>query len=84
LASLLDPDFRCRYTVLLCNPTFNFYASLLHVVTMRLTNFALAAVAAAPTFVSAGGQMGFALGTKKPDGSCKSQQDYVRLMLLHI
>lgn len=40
---------------------------------------ALAAVAAAstaPSLVSAAGHLGFALGNKKPDGSCKAQADF--------
>lgn len=35
-----------------------------------------AALAAAPTAFAAKGMMGFALGTKKTDGSCKYQADY--------
>lgn len=36
-----------------------------------------AALAASPAVVSAAkGTMGFALGTKEADGSCKTQQDY--------
>jgi len=42
---------------------------------MRFSAIAATALAAAPA-VSAVGSMGFALGTKKADGSCKSQQDY--------
>lgn len=30
----------------------------------------------APLLATAAGQLGFALGTKKPDGSCKYQPDY--------
>lgn len=45
---------------------------------MRFSTFAAAALAAAPAIVSAAekGQMGFALGTKMPDESCKTQTDY--------
>lgn len=34
------------------------------------------ALAAAPVVVSAAGTLGFALGTKNPDGSCKYTADY--------
>lgn len=34
------------------------------------------ALALAPTFVSAAGTLGFALGTKLPDGTCKTTSDY--------
>jgi glucan 1,3-beta-glucosidase len=36
----------------------------------------LAVVSLAPSLVSAAGTLGFALGTKKSDGSCKAQADY--------
>ncbi|KAK8216446.1 beta-glucosidase [Phyllosticta capitalensis] len=42
---------------------------------MRLTSL-VAVTATLITAVSAGGRLGFSLGTKKPDGSCKTQQDY--------
>jgi len=42
---------------------------------MRLSAIAAATVAL-PAAVSAAGTLGFALGTKKPDGSCKAQTDY--------
>lgn len=44
---------------------------------MRVT-FALAALAlaAAPVFGATKGRLGFALGTKKSDGTCKFQEDY--------
>ncbi|KAF2120578.1 glucan 1,3-beta-glucosidase-like protein [Lophiotrema nucula] len=35
-----------------------------------------AALSVAPAVVSAAGQMGYALGTKEADGSCKTTQDY--------
>lgn len=43
---------------------------------MRFSLAISAALAAAPALVSATGTLGFALGTKKGDGSCKYQQDY--------
>ncbi|KAI9890110.1 MAG: glycoside hydrolase 3 protein [Vezdaea aestivalis] len=43
---------------------------------MRFTSVLPLALAAAPVAVSAAGTLGFALGTKKPDGTCKYQQDY--------
>lgn len=43
---------------------------------MRFSTIAASALAVAPAVVSAAGTMGFALGTKKADGSCKAQQDY--------
>lgn len=43
---------------------------------MRVTSFLPVALAAAPVAVSAAGTLGFALGNKNPDGSCKSTQDY--------
>ncbi len=33
-------------------------------------------LAACPLLVAAGGTLGFALGDKKPDGTCKFQPDY--------
>ena len=45
---------------------------------MRLTNILSAALVAGPLAVSAAGTLGFAVGNTKPDGSCKSQQDYER------
>ncbi|KAF2748101.1 glycoside hydrolase family 17 protein [Sporormia fimetaria CBS 119925] len=44
---------------------------------MRFSTVTAAALAAAPAMVSAAkGTMGFALGTKLPDGECKTQRDY--------
>ena len=43
---------------------------------MRFSKIAPLVLAAAPAIVSAAGTLGFALGTKNPDGSCKSQADY--------
>ncbi|KAF2739932.1 glucan 1,3-beta-glucosidase-like protein [Polyplosphaeria fusca] len=43
---------------------------------MRFSNIATAALTVAPAVVSAAGSMGFALGTKEPDGKCKTQDDY--------
>ncbi|KAH0556043.1 hypothetical protein GP486_006015 [Trichoglossum hirsutum] len=43
---------------------------------MRFAKVLPIALAAAPAVVSAAGTLGFALGTKKPDGTCKSQSDY--------
>jgi glucan 1,3-beta-glucosidase len=44
---------------------------------MRFSAVAAAALAVSPAVVAAAkGTMGFALGTKKADGSCKTQQDY--------
>ena len=43
---------------------------------MRLSPIAAAALALAPEAVSAAGTLGFSLGTKKTDGSCKAQSDY--------
>ena len=42
------------------------------------TAFALASIAltAAPTLALERGTLGFALGTKKVDGNCKTQSDY--------
>lgn len=42
---------------------------------MQLSILSLA-LAAAPAVVSAAGSLGFALGDKKPDGTCKFQADY--------
>src|ERR1700755_266948 len=43
---------------------------------MRFSRFTPIALAFVPVAVSAAGSLGFALGTKKPDGSCKAQSDY--------
>jgi glucan 1,3-beta-glucosidase len=43
---------------------------------MHFSTLFTAAVATAPTLVAAGGNMGFALGSKLADGSCKYQADY--------
>lgn len=44
---------------------------------MRFSTVAAVALAAMPAVLAADkGQMGFALGTKQPDGSCKTQTDY--------
>lgn len=43
---------------------------------MRLSTLASAALAASPVAVSAAGRMGFSLGVKNPDGSCKKQSDF--------
>jgi exo-beta-1,3-glucanase (GH17 family) len=44
---------------------------------MRFSSVVSVALAAAPAVVSAArGSEGFALGTKKSDGSCKTQKDY--------
>ena len=43
---------------------------------MRFSTALSAAVAAAPALVAAGGTLGFALGSKKADGTCKFQADY--------
>jgi glucan 1,3-beta-glucosidase len=40
---------------------------------MRVSSLLLALL---PTAVSAAGNLGFALGTKNADGSCKAQADY--------
>jgi len=42
---------------------------------MRVSAIA-ALLAAAPAVVSAAGTLGWALGTKRPDGTCKNTQDY--------
>ncbi|ORY13729.1 glucan 1,3-beta-glucosidase-like protein [Clohesyomyces aquaticus] len=43
---------------------------------MRFSAITATALAVAPAAVSAAGSMGFALGTKLSDGSCKAQKDY--------
>ena len=43
---------------------------------MRFSAAVPVLLAAAPAVVSAAGNLGFALGATKPDGSCKSTQDY--------
>ena len=43
---------------------------------MHFSSLATLAVAAAPLAVSAAGTLGFALGDKKTDGTCKYQADY--------
>ncbi|KAF2813410.1 glucan 1,3-beta-glucosidase-like protein [Mytilinidion resinicola] len=43
---------------------------------MRFSILASIALVAAPALVSAAGTLGFALGTKNADGSCKGQSDY--------
>ena len=43
---------------------------------MRLSTLATTVVLTAPSLVSATGILGFALGTKKPDGTCKYTADY--------
>jgi len=43
---------------------------------MRLSTITPIALALAPAVVSAAGTLGFALGTKNADGSCKAQSDY--------
>jgi len=45
---------------------------------MRLSTATTLALAASPALVSAAskGKMGFALGTKEPNGDCKTQADY--------
>ncbi len=43
---------------------------------MRLSNIASIALAVAPTVIHAAGTLGFALGTKKADGTCKYTADY--------
>lgn len=43
---------------------------------MRFSAVVPVVLAAAPAVVSAAGTMGFALGSTKPDGSCKTTQDY--------
>lgn len=43
---------------------------------MRSASILVAALAAAPLAVSAGGTLGFALGMQNPDQTCKSTSDY--------
>ena len=43
---------------------------------MHFLSLALGLAAVAPALVSAGGSLGFALGDKKADGTCKFQADY--------
>ncbi|KAI1090037.1 glycoside hydrolase family 17 protein [Rostrohypoxylon terebratum] len=43
---------------------------------MRFTTILSAAVASGPIVASAAGQLGFALGNKKSDGTCKGSSDY--------
>jgi exo-beta-1,3-glucanase (GH17 family) len=43
---------------------------------MRLSSIAPLAVALVPAVSAATGNLGFALGTKKADGTCKFQVDY--------
>ena len=43
---------------------------------MQLHRLLTVAVAVNPILVAAVGRLGFALGTKRPDGSCKYQVDY--------
>lgn len=43
---------------------------------MRLSLIVPISLAIAPTVIHAAGLLGFALGTKKPDGSCKYTADY--------
>jgi len=43
---------------------------------MRLSTLLPLALAAGPSVVSAAGMLGFSLGDKNADGSCKSQSDY--------
>ncbi|OTB02903.1 glycoside hydrolase family 17 protein [Hypoxylon sp. CI-4A] len=43
---------------------------------MRVSTIVSAAVAAGPIVASAAGQLGFSLGNKKADGSCKEASDY--------
>lgn len=43
---------------------------------MRFSTIIPLALAAAPAVVSAAGSLGFALGDKKSDGSCKFQEDW--------
>jgi glucan 1,3-beta-glucosidase len=45
--------------------------------TMRLSAIIPVALATVPALVSAAGTLGFALGDKKPDGTCKFKADYV-------
>ena len=43
---------------------------------MRFSTVAAAALAATPAVVSAAGTLGYAIGNKKADGSCKFTADY--------
>lgn len=43
---------------------------------MRFSTILSAAVATGPIVASAAGQLGFALGNKKADGTCKESSDY--------
>ena len=43
---------------------------------MRFSALSALLLAAGPAVVSAAGTLGFALGTKNADGSCKAQSDY--------
>lgn len=43
---------------------------------MRLSTLASTSLALAPAVVSASGTLGFSLGTKLSDGTCKFQADY--------
>lgn len=43
---------------------------------MRFTGILPIALAVAPAVVSAAGTLGYSLGDKKPDGTCKSTTDY--------
>ena len=43
---------------------------------MRISSFLPVALSITPTVVSAAGTLGWALGAKNPDGSCKSTSDY--------
>jgi glucan 1,3-beta-glucosidase len=44
--------------------------------TMRLSALVPVALVASPALVSGAGLLGFALGDKKPDGTCKFKADY--------
>ena len=43
---------------------------------MRFSTIAAAALAATPAVVSSAGTLGYAIGNRKADGSCKSTSDY--------
>lgn len=43
---------------------------------MRFASFVPVVLAAAPLAVSAAGTLGYAIGNKNPDGSCKVTADY--------
>lgn len=43
---------------------------------MRFSSFVSLALAAAPSFVSAAGNLGFSLGVKNTDGSCKGKKEF--------